>query len=52
MIKIKTKFSLLVFCLVILLPLVLAANNMALSNPVLTAADPADDYVKVQFNLG
>jgi len=51
MIEIKTKFSLLVFCLVILLPVLLAANNIAVSNPVLTAPVIADKYVKVQFNL-
>ena len=51
MIKIKTKFSLLVFCLIILLPVVLAANNIAISNPGLTAAVPADKYVMVRFNL-
>jgi len=51
MIKIKIKFSLLVFCLVILLLLVLAANNIAISNPVLTVPVIADKYVMVQFNL-
>jgi formylglycine-generating enzyme required for sulfatase activity len=51
MIKIKAKFSLLAFCLVILLPLLLAANNIAISNPVLTAPVPADKFVMVQFNL-
>lgn len=52
MIKIKTKFSLLVFCLAILLPLVLAANNIAISNPVLNVPVTADKYRMVQFNLG
>jgi formylglycine-generating enzyme required for sulfatase activity len=51
MIKIKTKFSLMVFCLVIFLPLVLAANNIAISNPVLTAPVTADKYRMVQFSL-
>jgi formylglycine-generating enzyme required for sulfatase activity len=51
MIGIKMKFSLLFIFQVILLPVLLSANNMAISNPVLTAAAPVDKYVKVQFNL-
>ena len=51
MIKIKTKFSLSAFCLIILLPLLLAANNIAISNPGLTAQVTADKYVMVRFNL-
>lgn len=52
MIKTKTNFSLLVFYLVILLPVVLAANNIAISNPVLIAPVTADKYRMVQFDLG
>ena len=51
MIKIKTKFSLLVFCLIILLPLLLSANKIAISNPGLTAQVTVDKYVMVRFNL-
>ena len=51
MIETKMKISLLVFCLVILLPVLVTANNIAVSNPVLAAPVIADKYVKVQFNL-
>ncbi len=48
---IAAKFSLPLLCLVVLLPVLLAANNMAISNPALTARVTADRYVMVQFNL-
>lgn len=41
----------LVFCLVILLPVVLSANKIAISNVVLNNPITADKYVMVQFDL-